>query len=247
VTETGSGFEVMETVQGTRVQEQMVQGANLERQVLASLAPVGKDMRHINEEGWVGMYNDKKYGENHQYFHNEYDVMKEMTSVRLDCPYDGKDYLKYHKLGDQTVFFDMEMKRSVKDMNAFAKLLSEQDHLSDLSLVWYENTHLDLETFNMFLGALSKQKRLRKLCINLRWCDQVTDEWLENLGRSLPDCLEALELWIMGCSRLTNLGLNHMTENMGRCHSLHDVKLYAEGTSFTSDVSSHFETFMRER
>jgi len=78
-------------------------------------------------------------------------------------------------------------------------------------------------------------KNLRSLSINLRWCDQVTDEWLESLGKVLPESLENLELWVMECSRLTDAGFQHMMENMGRCNRLNNVKIYASGTSLSDN------------
>jgi len=97
------------------------------------------------------------------------------------------------------------------------------------------------------LVAISKQKVMRKLNINLRWCPQVTDEWMESLAKALPDCLHSIELWVMGCHQLTNVGLNHVMQNLKRCSEIYDIKLYAEGTGFTNDHEKMFHSFMNER
>lgn len=203
--------------------------------------------RVTSEEGWCGMYNDKKYGMKHQYYHLSMEIMSCMNVVHLDCPEMTKEYMTRHKPQGQGVMFDMEMNASAKTMATYTDVLMDFDHLEDVGLIFYENNNLNLQIFNKFLAALSKQKRLRRLHINLRWCQQVTDEWMENLAKALPECLESLEIWVMGCHRLTNIGLGHMMENLGRCSNLENLQVFAEGTGLTNEHQEHFERFVVER
>lgn len=126
-------------------------------------------------------------------------------------------------------------------------MISLNDHLEDVELVFYENSNLDGKLFMKFVKALSKLRRLRRLNINLRWCEQATDEWMEKLGAALPEHLEYLELWVNNCRRISNIGLKHMMENMTRCNTLTEVKFYTEGTGMSNDHKATFENFMSTR
>ena len=209
------------TISGGRVVEGEVQGRIMDDTIVQIVDTAG-DQRVGNEHGWLGMYNDKVYGEKHQYYHLEMPVMAEMTMVHFDCPEFAGDYLKNHRNSAmrQGIWFDMEMTVNAGTMQAFAKLLSQYDHLQDVNLVFYENKNLNLDVFKMFMNALSQQKNLRRLNVNLRWCQQVTDEYIESLAQALPETLESLELWVLGCHRLTNRSLGAMFENMQRCNQL---------------------------
>jgi len=160
--------------------------------------------------------------------------MAEMSSVHLDSPKVADAYFKAHKLPSQGVFFDMEMTTDVSTMEAFAEILSKNDHLQDINLVFYENRDLSLNVFKKFTQALNKQKGLKKLCINLRWCVQITDEFLEALANALPESLESFELWVNGCTRLTDDGFAHKMEHIAnRCKNVQHFTLHHEGTSLT--------------
>lgn len=198
--------------------EQVVEG-RIQDDTIVEIVDTAGDRRVASEEGWIGMYNDKVYGEKHQYYHLEMPIMAEMTRVHLDCPEFGAGYLNNHRNSAmrQGIWFDMEMLTNAGTMKAFAKLLSKCDYLTDVNLVFYENKNLTLDIFNMFMKALSQQKNLRRLSVNLRWCQQVTDEYLESLAQTLPETLESFELWVLGCHRLTNRSLGAMMQNMERC------------------------------
>merc|ERR1711970_1203632 len=113
-------------------------------------------------------------------------IMAQMDLVHLDCPEWAADYLKAHFRPEQAIWFDMETSGVKTGMlNAFARVFEHCDQFEELGLAFYENQSLNLNTFNKFVDGLSKQKRLRTLVLNLRWCDQVTDEWMENLCKSL--------------------------------------------------------------
>lgn len=241
------GVEVEETViGGKRTLEQVVEGRVMDDTIPEILDTAG-DCRVTSEQGWKGMYNDNLYGEKHQYYHLDMDIMSCMERIHLECPGFAGDYFAKHRVPSQGVFIDMEMTNGVKMMEAFARVLTKYDHLEDINLVFYENKNLDLKTFTALCTAISSQKRLRRLSVNLRWCQQATDEWLEVLSKALPETLEHFELWVNGCFRLTNLGLGHMMENMTRCTSLVNIKLYSEGTGFTEEHAPRFNTFMTER
>jgi len=235
----GGGHVTMEetVIVDNRSQEQVVEGFVQEEVVEV-----------VNKDGWQLLYNEKIYGGKHQYYHQEVATMTCMDRVHLENPAMAHQYLNMSgRSKSQGVFFDMELNTSAKTMEQWADIIDMNDHLEDISLVWYENRNLNAKLFAKFLTALSKQRRLRRLSVNLRWCTQICDDWMEKLGAALPEHLEYLEVWVNGCRQVTNVGLKHMMQNMTRCGSLSEVKFYTEGTGMTTDHQSNFKSFMTER
>jgi len=70
---------------------------------------------------------------------------------------------------------------------------------------------------------------------------------MESLAKALPECLHSIELWVMGCNQLTNVGLRHMMQNLERCRELYAIKLYAEGTGFTDEHASMIHQYRSSR
>jgi len=170
-------------IEDRRNLEQVVEGS-IQEDITKTI--YAEDGRLVSENGWLGLYNDKLYGANHQYYHTDFDVMACMDRVHLECPGMAQKYLNHHGRNKaQGVYFDMELSFNRKSLEQFATVLHKNDHLEDLSPVFYENKNLDQATFMKFVEGISKQRRLRRLSINLRWCDQVTDQWLEVLGKAI--------------------------------------------------------------
>jgi hypothetical protein len=71
----------------------------------------------------------------------------------------------------------MEQNMGAKDLDVFKAILHKH-HFRDLSLSFYENKHLNEKTFHEFMDGVHKSEHLHSLEVNLRWCDQVTDDWL---------------------------------------------------------------------
>ena len=91
----------------------------------------------------------------------------------------------------------MERDCDFNKLKGFCKVLENHDNLEALRLSYYENKNLTLSHFQAFMNALHNQKNLRKIDINLRWCDQVSDIWLKDIiGAAHHDTLESFELWI---------------------------------------------------
>lgn len=185
----------------------------------------------LTTDGWCGMFNHGRFGKDHGYYHMDFAVMKLMDAVHLDNCSVAQKYLNSGRNLCQGIYFDMEQNMSAVNLENFAKVLNQFDNLENLHLVFYQNMNLTLKIFKLFLQGLAKQKSLVKVSINLRDCTQVTDEWVECLGKALPGHLESLELWVYNCNRVTNVGLEHMMGFMRGCSALADVKLYAVGTS----------------
>lgn len=204
-----------------------------------------QEPRKDEDHGWHRLRNEKKFGKNHEYFHEKVHVMKAMKNVHLD---DAKRAHHYFETCSQNIYqqthFDMEQGMNDKDLNVFNAILHKH-HFKDLRLSFYENKHLNEKTFHHFMDGVQKSEHLEKLDVNLRWCDQVTDKWLERLGKT-PNTLRHFELWVWNCKHVTDHGLEMLLKGLYECERLETLKIYMGETSMTSSSRHILENFQKQ-
>ena len=145
------------------------------------------------------MKNHKKFGEHHRYFHERIQNMQEMSSLHFDDPDRAEHYMKNADVRKEHQELQLEMEKECNSgkLKAFCKFIDNHSNIEALSLSYYENKHLNESHFQAFMTSVNEQKNLKKLAINLRWCDQVHDSWMKDItGPHHHETLESFELWI---------------------------------------------------
>ena len=107
------------------------------------------------------------------YFHEKVENMVGMKAVYFTDASKAEHYFKnaHNRPHHQAINLEMEQNCDPKNLQNFNKLLNSHDDLEELRLSYYENKHLNESHFQAFMGSLAKQKHLRKLDVNLRWCE----------------------------------------------------------------------------
>jgi len=78
----GGGMQETTIIEDKRNMEQVVEGGIAEERIDAN-------------GGWNYMFNDKLYGQKHQYYHLDLEVLACMDVVHMDCPHGAAKYLNH--------------------------------------------------------------------------------------------------------------------------------------------------------
>lgn len=204
----------------------------------------------VREEGWVDMKNERLYGREHQYFHEKFSTIETFSGVHFGDANTAWQYLAEHcknRRKPQEVHFDMERNCKADHLKCFPAIIDESSDLRSLRLSFYENEHLDIEQFKEFMQSVAKLKKLKKLDINLRWCKQVTDDWMHIIGMSPHERIEEVEIWVYNCHRVTDWGVKKLMEGLKRCEKLKVLKLYLGETKVSSRCEFKINDHCKDR
>ena len=187
----------------------------------------------------------KTYGKDHTYYHDKLENLAGFSHVHLEDANQASEYLTKmkHRPHHQGSHLDMDRNIQKDHLGAFTQVIGMHPGIEDLRLSRYENLHLDKATFFAFCDSIHNLGKLKILDVNLRWCQQVHDEWLEKLGQSIShNHLEEFELWLWNCKRISDDGIKHLLEGLKNCTRLKTFKLYQESKSTEASLSAATRT-----
>ncbi len=127
---------------------------------------------HDYHESWRQLKSDKKFPKDHVYYHEKVENLRDMKRVHFE---DANSFSKYlgrvkHHTANQSANLDIN-EINGKHMDAFVDIMNNHKTFSDLSLNCYESKHLNHDHFKGLANAIHSQEHLKKVNVNLRWCD----------------------------------------------------------------------------